>query len=120
MGTFVISKRLDGNYKFSFAARKGKIVFTSIGFTRKSDCENFIEAIKQDLTRFSFTKVRNAGGKYFFRLIKDGFVLATSRKYTTELLLLKGIDSVQKYMSISDTIDFSDNAFEFAEIEQMT
>ena len=115
MGTFVISNRLNGDYKFSFATRKGKTVFTSIGFKQKSDCEKFIDAIRADLSRFSITKIRNAGGKYFFRLTKDGFVLATSRKYSTELLLLRGIESVEKYIFNSETLDFSDNAFVFPE-----
>jgi len=117
MGTFVISKRITGDYKFSFAARKGKTVFTSIGYKQKLDCEVFISALKQDLARFAFTKVRNAGGKYFFRVTKDGFVLANSRKYTTELLLSKGIEQVQKYISTSDILDFSDDAFVFPEDE---
>ena len=115
MGTFLISKRISGDYKFSFAARKGKIVFTSISYKEKLDCEVFISVLKQDITRFSFTKVRNAAGKYFFRITKDGFVLANSRKYTTELLLSKGMEHVYKHISLSDILDFSDDAFVFPE-----
>lgn len=117
MGAFVISTRLDGSYKFSFAARRGKTVFTSIGFKQKADCEIVIATLKQDVTQFAFTRVRNAGGKYFFRLTKDGLVLANSRKYSTELLLSKGILAVQNHVAAADTLDFSDNAFEFPEIE---
>jgi uncharacterized protein YegP (UPF0339 family) len=119
MGTFVISKRLTGDYKFSFAARRGKTVFTSIGFKQKEDCEILIATLQEDVARFSFTRIRNAGGKYFFRITKDGFVLANSRKYSTELLLVKGIDAVQKYVMGSETLDFADNAFDFPEVEQL-
>lgn len=113
MGIFFITKRTSGDFKFSFAARRGKIVFTSIAYKQKADCEALIEVLSQDISRFTLTKVRNAGGKYFFRISKDGFVLANSRKYTTELLLAKGIDQVYKYIASSETLDFSDNDFVF-------
>jgi hypothetical protein len=119
MGTFVISKRLTGDFKFSFAARKGRTVFTSIGFKQKSDCENFISSLKEDLSAFLFTKAKNAGGKYFFRVTKEGLVLANSRKYSTELLLAKGIEAVQKYIAMSETLDFSENDFEFPTDENL-
>lgn len=74
-----------------------------------------IEGIQTNLGQFAFTKIRNAGGKYFFRLSKDGLVLANSRKYSTELRLKKGIDEITKYVSTAEILDFSDNAFVFAD-----
>jgi hypothetical protein len=115
MGAFVISKRYNGDYKFTFASRKGKTIFTSIGCRQKSDCELMIAAIKHTTEVFTFTKVRNAAGKYFFRLSKEGLVLATSRKYSTELLLKKGIDEIFKYVPTAETLDFSENEFTFGD-----
>ncbi len=109
MGAFVISKRFNGDYKFIFASRKGKTIFTSIGCKFKSDCEQMIAGIRDNTELFTFTKVRNAAGKYFFRLSKDGLVLANSRKYSTELRLAKGIEEIHKYVSMAETLDFSEN-----------
>ncbi len=110
---FVISKRYNGDYKFIFASRKGKTIFTSIGCKHKSDCQLMILGIKENIEVFAFTKVRNTSGKYFFRLSKGGLVLANSRKYSTELMLKKGIDEITKYVSIAEILDFSENEFVF-------
>jgi uncharacterized protein len=115
MGTFVISKRHNGEYKFIFASRKGKTIFTSISCKEKADCELIIDNIKTNLLQFSFTRNIASSGKYFFRISKDGLVLATSRKYTTELLLQKGIDEIKKYVPVSEILDFSQNDWIFPE-----
>lgn len=119
MGMFVISKRYNGDYKFIFASRKGKTIFTSIGCKHKSDCELMIAAIKENVALFAFTKVRNAAGKFFFRLSKDGLVLANSRKYSTELMLKKGVDEILKYVHLSETLDFSDGEAPFPNAEDV-
>jgi hypothetical protein len=117
MGMFVISKRLNGDYKFIFASRRGKTIFTSIGCKHKSDCELMIAGIKENISLFAFTKVRNVAGKYFFRLSKDGLVLANSRKYSTELLLKKGVDEIMKYVLTAEILDFSEGEFEFPDAD---
>lgn len=117
MGMFVISKRYNGDYKFIFASRRGKTIFTSIGCKQKSDCELMIAAITANMEQFAFTKIRNAAGKYFFRLSKDGLVLANSRKYSTELRLKKGIDEIIKYVPMAEILDFSESEFEFPEAD---
>jgi hypothetical protein len=108
MGAFVISKRINGDYKFIFASRKGKTVFTSIACKHKSDCERMISHIQSHTESFSFTKIKASGGKLFFRISKDGLVLATSRKYTTERLLQKGIDEILRSVAQSEVLDFTE------------
>jgi len=76
-----------------------------------------IAGIKENVEFFAFTKVRNAGGKYFFRLSKGGLVLANSRKYSTELRLQKGIDEIIKYVAVAETLDFSEDEFVFPDAE---
>lgn len=117
MGMFVISKRFNGEYKFVFTSRKGKTIFTSISCKQKSDCELMIAAIKENINLFAFTKNGTASGKYFFRLSKGGLVLATSRKYSTELRLKKGIDEINKYAPIAELLDFSENEFAFPDAD---
>ena len=113
MGAFVISKRFDDRYKFVFTSRKGKTIFTSPSFELKMECEEIIEQIKSNLEKYSYVKARVANGKYFFKMMLEEIVIATSRKYTTPLLLQKGIDEISRTAAKSDVLDFSVNEFVF-------
>ncbi len=119
MGMFVISKRNNGDYKFVFTSRKGKTIFTSLSCKQKSDCEEIIEAVRNNISQFTFRKNSTPSGKHFFRLSKDGFILATSRKYSTELRLQKGIDEIIKYVLTAEILDFSENEFVFPDEESV-
>jgi uncharacterized protein YegP (UPF0339 family) len=119
MGMFVISKRYNGDFKFVFTSRRGKTIFTSISCKRKSDCEMMIAGIKENLPLFAFTKNKTAAGKNFFRLSKGGLVLATSRKYSTELRIQKGINEILKYVPTSEILDFSENEFVFPDADDV-
>lgn len=113
MGAFVISKRFDDRYKFVFTSRKGKTIFTSPSFELKMECEEIIEEIKSNIEKYSYIKSRAANGKYFFKVMMENTVVATSRKYTTPLLLQKGIDEIIRTAVKSDVLDFSMNEFVF-------
>ena len=113
MGTFVISKRFDDRYKFVFTSRKGKTIFTSPSLELKMECEDSIEAIKANVEKYTYVKARAANGKYFFKMMLDDTVVATSRKYTTRLLLEKGIDEIVRTAVQSEILDFSFNDFVF-------
>lgn len=113
MGTFVISKRFDDRYKFVFTSRKGKTIFTSPSFELKMECEEIISAIKSNIEKYTYVKSRAANGKYFFKMMMEDAVIATSRKYTTPLLLEKGIDEIIRTAVKSDLLDFTMNEFVF-------
>ena len=113
MGAFVISKRFDDRYKFVFTSRKGKTIITSPSFELKMECEEIIEEIKSNLEKYTYVKARAANGKYFFKMMLDDAVMATSRKYTTPLLLQKGIDEINRTAAKSDVLDFSVHEFVF-------
>ncbi|MCX2679017.1 DUF1508 domain-containing protein [Galbibacter sp. EGI 63066] len=118
MGLFVISKRRNGNYKFVFTSRRGKTIFTSISCKQKSDCELIIAGIKEYIEEFNITKKSTPSGKkHFFRLSKGGLVLATSRKYSTELRLSKGIDEIMEHIPNAETLDFSESENVFSDEE---
>lgn len=119
MGMFVISKRANNEFKFVYTTRKGKTIFTSISYKQKSDCERLIEGIRDDFSQFSITRNTAASGKHFFRLSKDGFVLATSRKYTTPLLLAKGIGEIERFLHRAEVLDFSENEFAFPDASEV-
>ena len=109
MGTFVISKKLNGDFKFNFMSKKGKIILSSQGFELKVDCEKNIELVKQNLEQSKYLKFKASREKYFFKLILDDQVLAVSRKYTTEFSLQKGIDQIILYSLKAEVLDFSND-----------
>jgi len=113
MGTFVISKRFDDRYKFVFTSRKGKTIFTSPSFELKMECEDSIQEIKANIENYTYVKSRAANGKYFFKMMLEETVIATSRKYTTPLLLEKGIDEIIRTAVKADVLDFTMNEFVF-------
>lgn len=116
MGTFVISKRFDDRYKFVFTSRKGKTIFTSPAMELKMECEDCIETIKLHVQRCTYLKTRAANGKYFFKMMLDEKVIATSRKYTTPLLLEKSIDEIIRTAIKSEVLDFTTTDFVFPEL----
>ncbi|MCI9843205.1 DUF1508 domain-containing protein [Flavobacterium pectinovorum] len=117
MGAFVISRRFNDEYKFVFTSRKGKVIFTSLSYELKFECEEDIEKFKVNIERANFLKFKGSGGKYFFKLMLGETHFATSRKYTTELLLQKGIKEIVLYASRAEILDFSSNDLIFEEEE---
>jgi len=115
MGTFVITKRCNDEYKFVFASRKGKTIFTSLSFELKFEAEEAIEKYKTHSDLATFLKFKSTKGKYYFKLFIEGEHFATSRKYSTELRLEKGITEIIKYASMSEVLDFSSNDIVFTE-----
>nr|WP_315162702.1 DUF1508 domain-containing protein [uncultured Flavobacterium sp.] len=115
MGVFVISKRFNDEYKFVFTSRKGKTIFTSLSYELKFECEEDIEKFKLNIESAEFLKFKSTTGKYFFKLFLAGSHFATSRKYTTELRLQKGINEIVQYASKSEMLDFSENNFVFSD-----
>ena len=117
MGTFVISKKLNDFYKFEFVSRKGKTIFTSNSHELKFECEEEIELLKSSTESFNYLKFKSSGGKYFFKIILDERILASSRKYSTELMMQKGIDEIIKYVSKSEILDFANGDVIFGDVQ---
>lgn len=107
MGTFVIAQRINGAYKYEFVSRKGKTIFTSNDFELRFECEEEIELLKKSIEKCVFMRFKSTGGKFFFRLILNGKEIAISRRYTTQLLLQKGINEIIKYADKAEFLDFS-------------
>jgi len=113
MGAFVISKRFNDTYKFVFTSRKGKVIFTSQSYELKFEGEEDIAWLKASIETAVFVKVKSAKGQYFFKLLLGERHLATSRKYTTELRLIKGINEIKSFAASAEILDFSENNFVF-------
>jgi len=118
MGAFVISRRFNDEYKFVFTSRKGKVIFTSLSYELKFECEEDIEKFKINIDQAKFLKFKGSGGKYFFKLMLGEVHFATSRKYSTELLLQKGVKEIVLYASKAEILDFSSNELIFEDEEE--
>ncbi len=72
-----------------------------------------LKNLKPNIETAEFLKLKSSSGKYFFKLIFEGKHFATSRKYTTELRLQKGIREIVLYGSKAEILDFSDGDIVF-------
>lgn len=117
MASFVISKRPAGDYKFVFTSRKGKTIFTSKGYVDVEVCESAIDKLREQLTIIEFQRFKTPSGKFFFKVVVNDAILASSRRYTTELRVLKGIDEVKRDLGTAEVLDFSTQNFVFPDID---
>lgn len=107
MSTFVISKRSNDEYKFVFTSRKGNIIFTSLSYELKFECEAIIELIRNSVEDLVLIKKKSSLGKFYFEVLLQDKIIGSSRKFTTLLLLQKGIDGIMKYVEKAEVLDFS-------------
>ena len=107
MGTFVITKRLNGYYKYEFTSRKGKTILVSNDFELRFECEEDIEYLKKSVEAIFFMRFKSKNGKMYFKVIVNEKEIAVSRKYTTQFLMEKGISEVTRTLQVSEVLDFS-------------
>lgn len=111
MGTFVLSIKENGDYKYTYNNRRGKTIVTSISFKDKIDCLESIVLLKRGFETLSFPKFKTSSGKFFFRVILDGNVHCASRKFTTVLRMEKGMNDIMKYFTSGEILDFTESVF---------
>lgn len=111
MGTFAISTKDNGEYKYTYNNKRGKTVLTSIGFKSKEECKNAISDLIDNIENISITKFKSTSDKFFIRLIQNDVVLCTSRKFTTILRLEKAITDITDNLKYSELLDFTDFSF---------
>ena len=119
MGTFVITKRLNGYYKYEFTSRKGKTTLVSNDFELRFECEEAIELLKKSVESLFFMKFKSKNGKLYFKLILSEKEIAVSRRYTTQLLMEKGIAEIQRSLHKSEILDFSNQDDIFPPAEEV-
>ena len=119
MGTFVITKRQNGYYKYEFTSRKGKAIFISNDFELRFECEEAIELLRNNVSDVFFMKFKSKNGKLYFKIILNDREIASSRKYTTPLLLQKGIDEIIRTVLKSEVLDFTNQDFVFPSAEDV-
>ena len=115
MSSFVITKRFNDLYKFEFTSRRGKTIFSSLGYELKFECEDAIVRFKNMIEKSNFEKHKIAGAKHFFKIFFDENHFAISRKYSTELRMEKSIEEIKKYAGVAEVLDFSNQDFIFSD-----
>lgn len=119
MGTFVITKRLNGSYKYEFNSRKGKAILISEDYELRFECEEAIEALKKAVDVIFFMRFKTKNGKMYFKVIVDEKEVAVSRKYNTQYLMEKGIAEITRSLHVSEILDFSFPADVFLQAEDV-
>jgi uncharacterized protein YegP (UPF0339 family) len=71
MGTFVITKRVNGLYKYEFISRKGKTILVSDDYELRFECEEAIEVLKNSAEAIFFMRFKSKNGKMYFKVIVD-------------------------------------------------
>lgn len=111
MGTLVISKKENNKYKYSYNNRKGNVVFTSNSYLTKAHCLSEINIIKRNFSIIKFVHYKTPSGKMFFKVNVNDHILGVSRKFTTPLLMEKGVNDLKNYFVNSEVLDFTENVF---------
>ena len=98
MGSFLITKRANGEFQFVLKAGHGQIILVSEWSTPKAACDNGIESGRknaQDDARFDRLESKN--GKPYFKLkATNGQTIGTSEMYESVAARENGIESVKK------------------------
>ncbi|WP_396175381.1 YegP family protein [Flavobacterium sp.] len=98
MGSFVISKRKNGEFQFVLKAGNGQVILASEGYSSKAACDNGIESVRKNSqvdTRFDRLEAKN--GKFYFNLkATNGQIVGNSEMYESVAARDNGIASVAK------------------------
>jgi len=123
MGTLVISKKENNKYKYAYNNRKGNTLVTSNSHETKAHCISEINILKRNFSSIEFVRYKTPSGKLYFKLTVNGHVIGASRKFTTPLLMEKGMKDISDNFILSEVLDFTEDVFDafpdiFEEINQ--
>ncbi len=98
MGSFVISKRKNGEFQFVLKAGNGQVILASEGYSTKAACDNGIESVrKNSQVDARFDRLEAKSGKFYFNLkATNGQIVGNSEMYESAAARDNGIASVAK------------------------
>ena len=98
MGSFLITKRANGEFQFVLKAGNGQVILASEGYTTKAACENGIESVRKNSQEDArFDRLESKNGKPYFNLkATNGQIIGNSEMYESEAARENGIESVKK------------------------
>lgn len=104
MGSFLISKRTNGEFQFVLKAGNGQVILASEAYTTRAACDNGIESVRknsEDDNRYD--RLESKGGKPYFNLkAANGQTIGTSEMYESVAARENGIESVKKNAADAD------------------
>ena len=83
MGKFVITKSINGEFRFRLNASNGETILVSEGYSTKANCENGIAAVRTN-AQFEerFDKKVSDNNKFYFTLkATNGQIIGASQMY---------------------------------------
>ncbi|HEY1010978.1 MAG: YegP family protein [Daejeonella sp.] len=97
MGSFVITKRTNGEFQFNLKAGNGQTILASEGYSSKTSCENGIESVRTNSQNDArFDRKTSTNGKHFFNLkASNGQIIGSSEMYESASSRENGIESVK-------------------------
>ncbi len=107
MGTFIITKRTNGQYQFNLKATNGQVILTSEGYVAKSSCKTGIESVKANApldSKYDRLTAKN-GNPYFNLKASNGEIIGTSQMYSSTAARDNGIESVKTNAPQAVTVD---------------
>ena len=111
MGTLVISKKENNTFKYTYNSRKGNTIFTSNSYATKAQCLSEINILKRNFLAVDYVHYKTPSGKMFFKLNINNHILGASRKFTTPLLMGKGLNDLKTNFVDSEVLDFTEDVF---------
>ena len=98
MEKFVINKKSNGEFQFDFIDKRGKVILSSGGYTRKLMCLKGIDSVRrnsQDNIKF-FRKTSRDNETYFNLKAFNGKIIGVSKMFKDRLTRDKGIETLQR------------------------
>lgn len=109
MGTFIITRRHNGELQFNLKALDGQNILTGEGYSAKASCHHAIEAVrKQAQENRYFERKALPKGKWSFQLkAASGQIIGTSEKFDSQEALEQAIASVMQLAPTARVEDHS-------------
>lgn len=98
MGTFVMTKSANGEFRFKLKAGNGEPILSSEGYSTKAGCLNGVESVKTNaVTDDRYERKTSSNNKHYFNLKStNGQIIGTSEMYESSSGRDGGIESVKK------------------------
>jgi len=104
MGSFLITKRTNGEFQFILKAGNGQVILASEGYTTKAACDNGIESVRKNSQEdVRFDRLESKNGKPYFNLkATNGQIIGNSEMYESVAARENGVESVKKNAADAD------------------
>ncbi|MNR32160.1 hypothetical protein D3C85_1497220 [compost metagenome] len=109
MEKFVINRNGNGEFRFDFTDKRGHVILSSGGYTRKFMCLKGIESVKRNSQdSIKFYRKASSNNEFYFNLKAfNGKVIGISQMFKEPFLREKGIESLKRKAPKAPIVDQS-------------